>query len=69
MTKTEWKNKQRAERLALTDNFGLKLKKLMTQGTPILHVRGNDHIWTLRDEIASEVELVKAKRNDKFDNE
>jgi hypothetical protein len=69
MNKTEWKNKQRAERLTATDNFGLKLKKLMTQGTPILPFRGNDHIWTLRNEIASEVELVKAKRKDKFDND
>lgn len=69
MNKTEWKKKQRAERLAASNNFGLKLSKLMTQGTPILPVHENEHIWELRNKIATEVELVKSNRRDKFDND
>lgn len=68
MNKTEWKKKHRAQRLKESNNFGIKLGKLMTANVPIVAVRGNEHIWKLRDSIAAEVDLVKKKRVDQFDN-
>lgn len=60
MTKEQFKEKQRQERLAKTNNFGLRLADLMLGKASSNY--DNSHIWALRDQIASEVAPAIRKR-------
>jgi len=53
MTKEQFKEQQRQQRLAKTDNFGVRLRKLMLG--EITSTYDNSHIWALRNQIAMEV--------------
>lgn len=53
MTKEQFKEQQRQQRLAKTDNFGVRLAKLMLGETVSNY--DNSHIWAFRDQIAAEV--------------
>lgn len=53
MTKEQFKEQQRQERLAKTGQFGLQLARIM-RGEVITNY-DNSHIWTLRDQISREV--------------
>jgi hypothetical protein len=60
MNKEQFKAKQREERLARTDNFGIRMANLM-MGKAV-STFDNSHIWALRDSIAEEIAPVIRKR-------
>jgi hypothetical protein len=62
MNKDQFKELYRSERLARTDNFGLKLGKLMRG--EIVSNFDNSHIWALRDTIEAAVAPKIRKRQE-----
>lgn len=60
MTKQQFKEQQRQARLAKTDQFGLRLAKIMLG--EITSNYDNSHIWALRNSIAQEVAPEIRKR-------
>lgn len=53
MTKEQYKEMHRQQRLAKTDGFGERLGKLMRG--ELVSAFDNSHIWRLRDAIAVEI--------------
>lgn len=66
MTKEQFKEKCRQDRLAKTNNFGLRLADLMLGKTSSNY--DNSHIWALREQIAAEVAPAIRKRQQAWIN-
>ena len=66
MTKQQFKQKSRQERLAKTNNFGLHLADLMLGKSKSNY--DNNHIWALREQIANEIAPEIRKRQQAWIN-